>query len=82
MEPKFKKTRRKGDLRQPWEYQGWLIHSSKSGMYNMVNWSANKDWLIHSSTYNWFANKDDHRTIVASSLKDLCVKIDQAMEAA
>mgnify|MGYP000045598862 FL=1 len=61
MEPKFKKTRRKGDLRQPWEYQ---------------------DWLIHSSTYNWFANKDDHRTIVASSLKDLCVKIDQAMEAA
>mgnify|MGYP006110838503 CR=1 FL=1 len=67
MEPKFKKTRRKGDLRQPWEYQGWLIHSSKSGMYNMVNWSA---------------NKDGHKAIVASSLKYLCLKIDQVMEAA
>ena len=67
MIPKIKKTRRKGDLRQPWEYQGWLIHSSKPGMYNMVN---------------WFANKDGHKTIVASDLKDLCLKIDQVMEAA
>ena len=67
MKPKFKKSRRKGDLRQPWEYQGWLIHSSKPGMYNMVN---------------WFANKDGHKTIVANSLKGLCLKIDQVMEAA
>ena len=67
MEPKFKKTRRKGDLRYPWEYQGWLIHSSKPGMYKMVN---------------WFANNGIYKTIGASSLKDLCLKIDQFMEAA
>jgi|GEM_PF-6368749 len=67
MKPKFKKSRRKGDLRQPWEYQGWLIHSSKPGMYNMVN---------------WFANKDGRRVIVASSLNALCLEIDKVMEAA
>lgn len=64
MKLKFKKSRRKGDLRQPWEYQGWLIHSSESGMYNMVT---------------WFANKDGHKTIVESSLNNLCIKIDQTM---
>jgi len=67
MKPKFKKSRRKGDLRQPWEYQGWLIHSSNPGMYNICN---------------WFANKDGHKTIVASSLNDLCLEIDKVMEAA
>ena len=67
MKPKFKKSRRKGDLRHPWEYQGWLIHSSKPGMYNICN---------------WFANKDGHKTIVARSLNDLCLEIDKVMEAA
>ena len=67
MKPKFKKSRRKGALRQPWEYQGWLIHSSKPGMYNICN---------------WFANKDGHKTIVASSLNDLCLEIDKVMEEA
>ena len=67
MKPKFKKSRRKGDLRYPWEYQGWLIHSSSSGMYNMVN---------------WFAIKDGQKTIVRSNLNGLCVSIDKFLEAA
>ena len=66
MKPKFKKSRRKGDLRYPWEYQGWLIHSSNPG-YNITH---------------WFASKDGHKAIVANSIKDLCLKIDQVMEAA
>ncbi len=64
MKPKFKKSRRKGDLRQPWEYQGWLIHSSGPGMYNIRT---------------WFANKDGQKTIGESSLNSLCIKIDQTM---
>ena len=64
MKPKFKKSRRKGDLLQPWEYQGWLIHSLKPAMYNRVG---------------WFANKDGQRTIVASSLNDLCLEIDKIL---
>jgi len=63
--PKFKKSRRKGDLRHSWEYQGWLIHSSSSGMYNMVS---------------WFANKDDKNTMVNSNLNGLCVSIDDLGE--
>jgi len=64
MKPKFKKSRRKGDLRQPWEYQGWLIHSSGPGMYNIRT---------------WFANKNGQKTIGESSLNSLCIKIDQTM---
>ena len=66
MKPKFKKSRRKGDLRYPWEYQGWLIHSSNPG---------------HNITH-WFAIKDGQKTIVRSNLNVLCVSIDNLLEAA
>lgn len=59
--PKFKKTRRKGDLLHPWEYQGWKINSGSLGMYNQ---------------YIWRAVKDGQQIIVANNLNNLCVKID------
>ena len=66
MQPKFKKTRRKGDLQYPWEYQGWMINSSSRMMYNQCIWKAYKDG----------------QTIITSNrLNDLCVKIDEIMEA-
>tara|TARA_R100001198_G_scaffold89426_1_gene65889 strand:+ start:475 stop:684 length:210 start_codon:yes stop_codon:yes gene_type:complete len=61
MKPKFKKTRRKGDLYHPWEYQGWKINSSSRMMYNQSIWRA---------------YRDGKPPIVSTNLNDLCVKID------
>jgi len=61
MKPKFKKTRRKGDLDHPWEYQGWMINSGSRMMYNQTIWRA---------------YRDQQPPIVSTNLNDLCVKID------
>ena len=63
--PKFKKTRRKGDLQYPWEYQGWMINSSSRMMYNR---------------YIWKACKDGQPIITSRNLNSLCVKIDEKIE--
>lgn len=61
MKPKFKKTRRKGDLDHPWEYRRWRINSGSRTMYHLTIWRA---------------YRDQQPPIVSTNLNDLCVKID------
>ena len=61
MEPLHRKKRRVGDMKFPYEYEGWMINSTHKGMYNSVIWRAYKDERIATS----------------NSLKSLCLALDK-----